>query len=728
MSKSFTFYRQFDQKDCGPTCLRMILKYYGKNVSAEFLNERAHISRSGVSMAGIMEAAENMNLQCAVVSIPFKVLQEDVTYPCIAYWRNKHFVVIYKIDKKYVYVADPAFGKIKYTKIEFCKGWYKTKEIGEGIVMLLEPSTKFYTNTEQKENKSKGLYFLKPYLLKHKKSWIQLLFAVLSVSIIQIAFPFLTQSIVDVGIANNNLSFIYLILIAQLVLIFSQTAIQIIRDWLLLYTTNKININLISDYLIKLMKLPLNYYDTKNDGDIMQRIQDNARVQNFLSTTTLNVIFSTFTFVIFGGILLYYSYIIFLVFFIGSSIYFAWYLLFLKRRAELDYKRFDQASGNQTSLIQLINGMPEIRINGSERKRRWEWEAIQIKLYKISMKGLALSQTQNSGGIFINETKNAIITVLSATLVIEGQLTLGMMVSIQYIIGQLNLPVSSFVTFIQSAQDAKLSIKRLEEVYKIKDEEFGNYIEPPHKADIIIKNLNFRYGGKKSPKILNQVSLIIPRGKITAVVGVSGSGKTTLMKLLLKFYKVKENKIFLNTKDFTQMSPKLWRKNCGVVMQEGYIFSGSIEANISESEDFSLISKEKLIRAAKMANIHEFIESLPNKYNTGIGKSGMGLSGGQKQRILIARAVYKEPDYLFFDEATSALDAYNEKVIMENMQEFFAGKTVFIIAHRLSTVKNSDKIIVLDKGIIVEQGNHNELVQLKGKYFNLIKNQLELGN
>lgn len=728
MLKSFPFYRQFDQKDCGPTCLRMVLKYYGKSISAEYLNEKSSISRTGVSMAGIMEAAEDLGLNSAVVSIPFNVLKEDVTYPCIAYWRSKHFIVIYNIDNKYVYVADPAYGKIKYTKEEFCKGWYKSKEDNEGIVMLLEPSTNFEDISNIKDGKSKGLFFLVPYLSKHKKSWIQVIFALVIVSLIQVAFPFLTQSIVDIGIANSNLNFIYLVLIAHLMLIFSQTAIQVVKDWLLLYTTNKININLITDYLIKLMKLPLSYYETKNDGDIIQRVQDNNRIQVFLSTTSLNVIFSAFTFIVFSFILFYYSHLIFIVFIFGSLIYFGWYLLFLKKRAEIDYKRFDQASGSQTSMIQLINGMPEIRINGSERKRRSEWESIQIKLFKISMKGLVLAQTQNTGGVFINETKNVIITILSAQFVIQGELTLGMMLSIQYIIGQLNVPVASFVTFIQSAQDAKLSIKRLEEVYKIEDEELDTYVEPPDKPDIIIKNLSFKYGERNSPEVLKDINLCLPQGKITAVVGVSGSGKTTLLKLLLKFYKIDDNLIFLNKIEFNSISPKLWRKNCGVVMQDGYIFSGSIQDNIAESDDLLYIDKNRLKWAAEMANIYDFIQTLPNKFNTRIGRSGMGLSGGQKQRILIARAVYKDPEYLFFDEATSALDSSSEKIIMENMNEFYKSKTVLIIAHRLSTVKNADNIIVLDKGDIVESGSHEELIKKKGNYYNLIKNQLELGS
>lgn len=729
--KKFPFYRQLDRKDCGPTCLRMVAKHYGKTYSAEYLNKKASIARDGVSLAGIAEAAEDIGMRTAVVSIDINILREDVTLPCIAYWKKKHFVVVYKITKSKIYVSDPAFGKIIYTDKDFLKGWLYNRgrtDNDEGFIMLIEPSPTFY---EKKQTsaivKSKGLSFLIPYIAPHKKVWVQLIIGLLLVSFFQLLFPFLTQSIVDVGISNQNLNFIYIILLAQIMLIFSQTSVQVIRDWLLLYVTNKININLISDYLIKLMRLPMAYYDTKNVGDIMQRIQDNNRVQSFLSATSLNVLFSSFTFFIFSIILFYYNTKIFLVFIIGSVLYFIWSLFFMKKRAEIDYRRFDQASGNQTSLLQLITGMSEIRLNGSERKRRWEWEDIQIRLFKLSMQGLAITQTQQTGGVFINEIKNIIITFLSASLVIGGELTLGMMLSIQYIIGQLNVPVSNFVSFIQSAQDARLSIKRLEEAYAVEDEEKENMIKTDLNDDIIINNLSFRYGEKTNPLVLKNLSAKIKKGKITAIVGTSGSGKTTLLKLLLGFYDTYEGDISSGNTNLKLVSPKAWRQNIGVVMQEGYIFSGSIESNLTESDSFQLVDQDRMVKAAKIANIHEFIDSLAMGYDTGIGRSGMGLSGGQRQRMFIARAVYKDPDYLFFDEATSSLDANNEKIIMTNLYNFFEGKTVIIIAHRLSTVKNADNIIVLEGGEIIEEGNHEHLVAQKGRYFELIKNQLELG-
>lgn len=722
----FIFYKQFDQKNCGPTCLKMVARYYGKSVPIEYLNEKAHVQRDGTTLSGISEASESIGLKNAIISISYEVLKDDVQLPCICYWKQRHFIVVYRITKNRVYVADPAFGKLIYKKDDFLKGWIN--EDDEGIVMLFEPSSEFYSESQPfTKKKYKGFKFLIPYLYPHKKSGLQVLTAIIIITFIQVSFPFLTQSIVDIGIINQDINFIYLILIAQLFLVISQTLVQIFRDKILIYVTNKININLVSDYLLKLMNIPLSYYDSKNIGDIMQRIQDNTRVQNFISSSSLITLISFITFIIFSFILAYYNTNIFIIFFIGSLLYFMWSLFFLKKREELDYRRFDAASGNQTSLFQLITGMTDIRINGSERKRRWEWESIQVNLFKISLKSLSLNQTQNTGAVFINEVKNIIITVTSASLVIKGEISLGVMLSIQYIIGQLNLPIANFINFIQSAQDAKLSIKRIEEINSVENDEKEDDIFDFKSGDITFKKVSFRYGEISNPYIYENLNLTIEKNKTTAIVGVSGSGKTTLLKMLLKYYTTYKGKILLDNIDFNKLSAKEWRKRCGVVMQEGFIFSGTIEDNITESENSFYIDKEKLYLAARIANISEFIESLPNGYKTIIGRSGMNLSGGQNQRILIARAIYKDPEYLFFDEATSALDAQNEEVIMNNLYSFFQNKTVVIIAHRLSTVKNADNIIVIDKGNILETGTHEELVNSKGKYYELIKNQLELG-
>lgn len=729
----FPFYKQLDQMDCGPTCLRMIAKHYGKSYSIDFLRRKANITREGVSLEGIAEASEAIGLHTLAVAVDYKTIVEEVPLPCIAHWRQRHFVVVHKIKKNTVYVADPAHGLVKYSKEDFIKGWvgkHGKDENSKGHLLLLEPTPEF-DQTKEEDKKEYGFKFLFWYFKPYKKYILQLILGLLVGSLLQLIFPFLTQAVVDYGINYQNINFVYLILIAQLVLFISQTSVELIRGWILLHMTSRINISLISDFLVKLMRLPISFFDSKNTGDIMQRIYDHNRIQTFLSSTTLNTLFSAFNLIIFGIVLAYYNLTIFSIFFIGSFLYIGWTLLFLKKRADLDYKRFDQSSDNQSSLFQLISGMQEIKLNGSERRRRWEWEAIQVKLFKISIKGLALSQTQNTGGRFLNELKNILITFIAAKAVIEGNLTLGMMLSVQYIIGQLNLPINNFITFIQTGQDAKLSIERLSEIHNKKDEEnrFEEAItELPKDKTIKITNGKFRYGGKKAPLILNNLNFEFPQGKVTAIVGASGSGKTTLVKLLLKFYNFNKGDLHIGQTNLNTISTKFWRKCCGSVMQDGFLFTDTIAKNITESDSDGLIDKQRLTHAVKVANIESFIEELPSGYNTKIGAGGINVSGGQKQRILIARAVYKNPKYLFFDEATSALDANNEKVIMENLKEFYKGKTVVVVAHRLSTVKNADQIVVLDKGEIIEKGTHEVLTKKKGAYYTLVKNQLELGN
>ncbi|NAS12998.1 peptidase domain-containing ABC transporter [Poritiphilus flavus] len=732
--KKFPFYRQLDQMDCGPTCLRMITKYYGRSFSAEFLRKEANITREGVTLGGMAEAAESIGFHSLGVNIDFKTLDEEAPLPCIAHWKQRHFVVIYAIKKETVILADPAArGLLKFRKNEFLDGWIGKNaniEEDEGYLLLLEPTPNFYSNDPELKNEY-GFKFLFWYFKPYKKYLTQLFIGLVIGSILQLIFPFLAQAVVDYGINYQNLSFVYLILVAQLTLFISQTTVELIRGWILLHITSRININLISDFLIKLMRLPIAFFDSKNTGDIIQRIYDHNRIQNFLSTTSLNTLFSAFNLVIFGVVLAYYSLGIFFTFFCGSLIYISWTLLFMKKRAELDYKRFEQSSNNQSSLYQLISGMQEIKLNGSERRRRWEWEIIQVRLFKISIKRLSLSQIQNTGGRFLNELKNILITFIAAKLVIQGDLSLGMMLAIQYIIGQLNLPINNFVTFIQAGQDAKISLERLSEIHSKEDEEKASdedMLALPHVKNIKFRNVSFRYGGKYSPWVLQNLNFEIPEGKVTAIVGASGSGKTTLIKLLLKFYEPSEGGIYINNTRLQMLNTPLWRKACGSVMQDGFLFNDNIARNITESDSKGRINKERLMHAVQVANIGSFIENQPSGYNTKIGASGVNISGGQRQRILIARSVYKNPQYIFFDEATSALDANNERVIMENLQDFYKGKTVVIVAHRLSTVKKADHIIVLEKGKIIEMGSHQTLVNARGAYYTLVKNQLELGN
>jgi ATP-binding cassette subfamily B protein len=728
MSKSFPAFIQHDAMDCGPTCLRMVAAHYGRRYSLEGLREKSHISREGVSMLGISEAAEVIGFRTVGARLTFDELI-DAPLPCIVHWNQNHFIVVYSIKKNKICIADPAVGKIHYTQEEFCNCWLSFKKDGQdkGVVLLLSPTPDFYAQEDEKID-HKGFGFLFSYLRPYNNLIFQLFLGLLFGSLLQLIFPFLTQSIVDIGINGRNIGFIYIVLIAQLMLTLSSSAVEFIRGWILLHLGTRINIALISDFLIKLMKLPMGYFDTKMTGDILQRIGDHSRIQNFLTNSSLSILFSMFNILIFGIILCLYNPKIFGVFLVGSVLYFAWVWLFMNKRAELDHKNFAQQSAHQSNVIQLVTGMQEIKLSGCEQQKRWEWEHIQARLFRLRVKGLALGQYQDSGAILINQTKNILITVLVAQLVVSGQLTLGMMLSVQYIIGQLNGPVDQLIGFFRSTQDAKLSLERLGEVHGERDEESADEMklqEIPENMDIHLKDADFSYDGTSVGElVLKNIHLTIPASKQTAIVGMSGSGKTTLVKLLLGFYSVTKGNIYLGNTLLNNYSWKQWRKCCGTVMQDGFVFSDTIARNIAPGEEN--IDKAKLLHAVTVANIREFIESLPLAYNTKIGNEGHGLSQGQKQRILIARAVYKEPKYVFFDEATNALDANNERAIMDNLSAFFQGKTVVVVAHRLSTVRNADQIIVIEKGEIVEIGTHEELTQKKGTYYHLVKNQLVL--
>jgi ATP-binding cassette, subfamily B, bacterial len=725
----FPIFRQHDAMDCGPTCLRMIARHYGKAFSIDSLREKSYLSREGVSLLGISDAAEALGFRTMGVRITIQQLTREAPLPCIVHWDQDHFVVVYKVRKGKVYVADPAFGTIIYSEDDFKRHWLATVSKGEqkGVGLILEPTPEFYASEDEKINRT-GFSFLFRYLKPYKKLIGQLLLGFLIGSLIQLILPFLTQSVVDIGINNQDIHFIYLILIAQLVLFISRMSVEFIRSWILLHISTRINISIISEFLTKLMRLPLGFFDTKMVGDILQRIEDHQRVERFLTARTLGILFSLFSLIVFAIVLAIYSMAIFFVFMVGSLLYFLWIYLFMKKRRILDYKRFAQLSDNQSKLIQLITGMQEIKLNNYEKEKRWEWERIQARLFRVNVKSLALEQYQDAGSVFINETKNILITILAATSVIHGDITLGMMLAVMYMIGQMNSPLKQFILFMQVAQDARISLERLSEVHDKEDEEKQGTMKTillPADKTITLTNVAFQYQGPRSPRVLNDINLQIKAHETTAVVGISGSGKTTLIKLLLGFYEPLEGEIKIGGTLLKNYARRIWRQNCGVVLQDGYLFSDTIAQNIAMSSQ--LIDKEKLLNAVEMANIRDYIESLPLGYNTKIGQEGIGLSQGQKQRILIARAIYKDPEYLFFDEATNALDASNEKTIMQNMNEFSKGKTVVIVAHRLSTVKNAGQIIVLDKGRIVETGIHETLIARKGTYYHLVKDQLELG-
>ncbi len=727
--KKFKYFSQIDATDCGPAALRMVAMHHGKHYSMENLRERCEKGKAGVNLLGISKAAESIGLRTLGARLSFEELCK-ATLPAIVHWNQNHFVVLFAVKGKgkgiTMHIADPATGVVKLSSEEFKKSWYSTVSGGEGrgIALFLEPTPKFYESEGDSADR-RGFGFLLSYLKPHKKLVIQIITGLIAGSVIQLIFPFLTQSIVDIGIGTRDISFIWLVLIAQLMLTLSASVVDFIRGWILLHLGTRVNISLISDFLGKLMRLPIGFFDSRMTGDLLQRIGDHKRIQNFLTGSSLTVMFSIVNIIIFGAVLLYYSLTIFTVFLIASALYVTWVLLFMKRRRELDNRTFTQNAANQSSIIQLIAGMQEIKLNSCEEQKRWEWEHIQARLFKLNIKGLALGQYQEAGGTLINQLKNIFITVLAAGSVINGELTLGMMLSVQYIIGQLNAPISNILGFIRTSQDAKISLERLAEVHDKADEESPDQSllsDIPKSKPINLDNLSFRYEGAGSPFVLKKINLNIPSGKTTAIVGMSGSGKTTLIKLLLGFYKPVAGDISYGGHPLSTISMSRWRERCGVVMQDGFIFSDTIARNIAPGVEN--IDKERLVKAVETANIKEFIESLPLSYNTKIGQDGLGLSQGQKQRILIARAVYKDPEFIIFDEATNALDAKNERDIMKNLEEFFKGKTVVVVAHRLSTVKNADNIVVLDKGMVIEQGTHKELVANGSVYYELVKNQL----
>jgi ATP-binding cassette subfamily B protein len=730
----FPFYKQTESKDCGPTCIKIIAKHYGRVLNTQRIRSLSETTREGSSLLGLSDAVEEIGFRSLGVKLSLNKLNE-VPLPCIVHWNKIHYVVVYKIKTSRkgdmtIYVSDPAHGLITYTKDEFIRAWIGNnadENTEEGVALLVEPTPNFYSDNLDEEDQKFGFKFISKYIFKYKAFLFQLALGLGAGSLLQLITPFLTQSIVDVGIKNQDLDFIYLVLIAMLSLFIGRTLIDVLRSWILLHLSTRINISLISDFFIKLMNLPISYFDVKMTGDLLQRINDHKRIEQILTMSSLNVLFSMVNLIIFSIVLIYYSIPIFGIFAIGSTFYFAWILVFFKKRKKLDYKRFSQISEEQSKVIELVNGMQEIKLHNAEKRKRWNWEFVQAKLFRISIENLALEQYQSVGSSFINELKNILITVFSAKLVIDGDITLGMMLAITAIVGQLNAPISQLINFLRELQDAQISLERLGEIHNKEDEEHPGdekIKEISANSGFEVKNLIFRYVGADKP-VLKNLNLSIPANKITAVVGVSGSGKTTLMKLLLKFYEPDEGQIYIGSHDLHNVSQKAWRDQFGVVMQEGYIFNDTIANNIAVGEDY--VDKKKLAHAVDVANIKEFIESLPLSYNTKIGMEGVGLSTGQKQRLFIARSVYKNPKYLFFDEATSALDANNEKVIMEKLDTFFKNKTVMVIAHRLSTVKNAHQIVVLDKGKIIEVGNHESLIKEKGNYYHLVKNQLELG-
>lgn len=735
--KPFKLIRQLDAMGCGPSCLAMVMEYYGKTADMKEINVITYMSRSGVSLRGISKAAESLGFNTMGGCISIDTLLEKANLPCIVYWEQNHFVVVYKIKRHKktnevsIFVADPAKDLMKFTKIEFCKYWINTQSNQEpkGVVLLLRPTESFYHRNSRAELSKKDFTVLGKYIKGYNRFFIQLIGGLFVISIMQLIFPFLTQSVVDVGIGNKDISFVWLVLIAQLMLLFSRTGVEFIQSKILLHISTRINLSLSSDFFIKLMKLPMRYFDTKLSGDLIQRLEDNKRIEQFLTSSSLNLIFSLFSFVIFGIILCLYNLPIFFIFLIGSVLYAGSIFAFLKRRRRLDYEIFKFSGRKWGVTCQLIDGMQEIKLQGCEQRKRWEWEDVQADLFDLNLRSLNLTQQQQAITFLINELKNVLITILAATSVIKGDMTLGMMLAIQYILGQLNAPIDQLMRFIHSWQDVSLSLDRMAEIYSEKNEDSAERsitdFDKEENRTIYIKDVCFRYDESKRENVLKHIDLTINEGEVTAIVGASGSGKTTLLKLLLGYYTSQSGDIYIGNHDIKALNLSWWRDQCGAVMQEGYLFSDTIARNISVSDEE--MDFDRIKYAAKLANIADYIENLPLGYNTLIGQDGQGISEGQRQRILIARIIYKNPCFVFLDEATNSLDAKNERLILQNMSSFYEGRTVLVIAHRLSTVTNADKIVVLDKGEIVEMGTHEGLIAKRGRYYELVRSQLELG-
>nr|WP_210355104.1 peptidase domain-containing ABC transporter [Sphingobacterium tabacisoli] len=726
--KRFPHYKQMDMMDCGATCLRIIFKYYGQQVSIHRIRKLCQTTKNGVNLLGISEAAEKLGFRTYGVKLSLEQLNQ-IELPAILHWNQNHFVVLYKIRRGKYYISDPASGLVTYTEKEFAKNWFSTKELHEGLSLLLSPGPDFYQIDEEEPDLKLGWSKMFTYFYKYRKLFIQLILGMVLGTLLSLIAPFLTQSVVDIGINTKNISFINLILIAQLMLFVGSTAVSFIRSWIMLHISTRVNISILTDLLIKIMKLPMNFFDLKTHGDIMQRMSDQQRIESFLTGSTLNTLFSLVNMLIFGSLLIVYNGTIFMVFLIATALYTLWILAFMKYRRELDHKRFKIASENQTYMVEMIQSMQDIKLNNAQKQKRWGWEALQAKLFKFKVESLALSQYQSVGSMAINQAKGILITYISAKAVIDGDITLGGMMAIQYIVGMVSNPVESLLGFMQSYQDAKISLERLNEIYETEEEEDfrKDYLTKlPEDRTIELRNLTFRYYGAGNEPVFSKLNLSFPSGRTTAIVGASGSGKTTILKLLLRYYNPEEGEILVGGKRLDQIDFSLWRDSCGSVLQENFVYADTIERNIAINDEFP--NEEKVQNAVHIANMEEFIQDEPFGLATKIGTAGKGISQGQRQRLMIARAVYKDPAFIFLDEATNSLDANNEKQIVEKLDRFFDQRTVIVVAHRLSTVRNADNIIVLEKGEVVEQGTHSELTAKKGKYYELVKNQLELGN
>lgn len=717
---------QMDSQDCGPASLKIIAKHFGKFYSLQFMRDRCGITKEGVSLLDLSTGAESIGLRTLAIKCTTNDVVNSIPFPAILFWKNSHFVVVYHSDKKHIWVSDPAKGRIKYSHEEFKQGWYQKGE-KRGVLLAVEPTAEFKDSKAEREQKKNSFSSILKYFFPYKHNFGLIFIIMLVVTALQGMLPFISKAVIDVGIRTSDVKFIHMVLIGNISILLSVMIFNVLRDWILLHITARVNIALISDYLIKLMKLPVTFFENKLMGDILQRAQDHERIRSFIMNNSLALIFSTFTFVIFAIILLIYNAVIFYIFLAGSILYVCWVLLFLSIRKKLDWEYFELLSRNQSYWVETVSAIQDIKIYNYEKYRRWKWEEIQARLYHVNKRVLAITNAQNLGAQFIESIKNMGIVFFCAMAVIKGDITFGVMISTQFIIGMLNGPLVQFINFVVGAQYAKISFLRINEIRQLEDEEellsIGNTSILPEKKTIRLENVHFQYT-QNSPLVLRNIYLQIPEDKITAIVGGSGSGKSTLLKLLVRLYKPSYGEIKMDTMNVNAINLHQWRNLCGVVMQDGKMFSDTILNNIVLDAD--RIDYDWLREVCRIAQIEDEINAMPKGFETIVGETGRGLSGGQKQRLLIARALYKNPKFLFLDEATNALDSINERKIVDALNNAFQQRTVVVIAHRLSTIRNADQIVVLDKGFIVEAGNHQTLMEKKGHYFELVSSQMQI--
>ena len=715
---------QMDSQDCGPACLKIIAKHFGKFYSLQSLRDKCGITKEGVSLLDLSTGAESIGLRTLAIKCTIDDVVNSVPFPAIIFWKDSHFVVVYYANKKYIWVSDPAKGRIKYTHEEFKKGWYQ-KGAMQGVLLAIEPTAEFKDSKAEREQRKNTFSSILKYFTPYQRNFTLIFVIMLLVTALQGMLPFISKAVIDVGIKTSDVNFINMVLIGNISILLSVMIFNVIRDWILMHITARVNIALISDYLIKLMKLPVTFFENKLLGDILQRAQDHERIRSFIMNNSLSLIFSILTFVVFSIILLIYNAIIFYIFISGSILYAGWVLLFLNIRKKMDWEYFELLSKNQSYWVETVSSIQDIKIYNYEKHRRWKWEEIQARLYHVNKRVLAITNAQNLGAQFIESIKNMGIVFFCATAVIKGEITFGVMISTQFIIGMLNGPLVQFINFIVSAQYAKISFLRINEIKQLEDEEellsVGSTTILPENKSLILDNVNFQYTAN-SPLVLHNIYLHIPENKVTAIVGGSGCGKSTLLKLLVRLYKPSYGDIKMDKMNVNAINLRQWRSMCGVVMQDGKIFSDTILNNIVLDDEH--IDYEQLRKVCRIAQIEDEINAMPKGFETNIGENGRGLSGGQKQRLLIARALYRNPQYLFLDEATNALDTINEKKIVEALNNAFLQRTVIVVAHRLSTIRNADQIVVLDKGYIVEVGNHDSLMERKGHYFQMIASQM----